>query len=99
MTGAMQVKNYGATVEQVGKNYNGRYCAVTIDGTRVELRIPKGTRGIKPGGVVSVRVEWRTWFKLTRTTIKLGIGATSEDLEMDYEDGLEHPHYYLELEA
>lgn len=94
----MRTEHHTAPTETVGKNYAGRYAAVTIDGERVELRVPKGTRGIKVGTPLTVRVEHRDYYKLNRTTIKIGVGHTTEELRENYHDG-EHAHYYLELEG
>ena len=41
-----RTEHHTAPIEDVGKNYNGRFAAVRIDGERIELRVPKGTRGV-----------------------------------------------------
>lgn len=76
----------------------GQKCArVMIDGESMELRIPKGTRGVKVGALLRVRVEWRAWYTITRTTINMREG-TSETVEErgEYRDGALHAHPFVE---
>jgi hypothetical protein len=88
------VLRYKLPIESIGKNYAGRYLAVTIGGKRIELKIPKGTRGLKVGGHVIVRNEQRDWYKLTRMEFNLRDGTEScSVLREEYHDGARHDHF------
>lgn len=82
------------TIEKVGKNYMGRMARVTIDGISVELKVPKGTRGLKEGQELPVEVEMRDWYDITSVRFDMLRGTQRETTERRlYSDGISRPHY------
>lgn len=66
-------------------------------GMGVGLTIPKGTRGVKVGGTVRVRIERRDWFDMTETRIDLrNGGSTTTRLRLPYCDGELHSHFFFD---
>ncbi len=93
----MQVEFHPVIVRDIGKNYAGRYVTVVVAGDRIELKVPKGTRGLKVGSFVTARVEHRDWFNMHRVSFNMREGTSDESVDrVQYDDGV-RPHYFLEL--
>jgi hypothetical protein len=83
-------------VEYVGTFAGSRVCRVIIDGEETQLKIPKGMRGVKVGAMLTVRIEYRSWFNMTRMVFNLREGTSSESSErVEYHDGAEHAHPFI----
>ena len=94
---ATRTETATAPIEWVGTSCGSKSCRATINGEPLTLKVPKGTRGVKVGATLKVRIEWRDWYSMTRMSISL-LHGTSETTEHrhEYHDGLEHPHYYFD---
>lgn len=62
----------------------------------ITLSVKKGTRGLKAGGMVRVRIETRDWYEITRARFDvLNGGVTITEERGAYNDG-PRDHYYLD---
>ncbi len=85
-----------APIQWVGTFAGSKCCRVMIDGESVQLKVPKGSRGVKVGALLSVRIERRSWYSITRTRIDLRNGGSETTSERgEYHDG-PRDHYYFD---
>ncbi len=89
-----------ATIERVYTSCGSKVVDVTINGDRVTLNVPKGTRGVKVGASLNVRIERRDWYEMTRMSINLREGGTTTTKERGmYRNGCVTAHYYFDCIA
>ncbi len=94
---ATRTETATAPIEWVGTSAGSKSCRATINGEPLTLKVPKGTRGVKVGATLKVRIEWRDWYSMSRTTFHMREGTSETVSERrEYHDGLEHAHYYFD---